>query len=55
MVQDGLSNLYVVHKLKDMTFETLYTELNKIMGNNQRFIEWSKVELRNCKIDSLYI
>jgi hypothetical protein len=50
----GGTNLYAVHKLKDMTFETLYTELNKIMGNDQRFVEWSKVELRNYKIDSLY-
>ena len=49
----GGSNLYAVHKLKDMTFETLYTELNKIMGKDQRFIEWSKVELRNYKIDLL--
>jgi hypothetical protein len=50
----GGTNLYACHKLKDMTFETLYTELNKIMGRDQRFIEWSKVELRNYKIDSLY-
>ena len=50
----GDVNLYAVHKLKDMTFETLYTELNKIMGRDQRFIEWSKIELRNYKIDSLY-
>jgi len=28
--------------------------LNKIMGRDQRFIEWSKIELRNYKIDSLY-
>jgi hypothetical protein len=49
----GGVNLYAVHKLKDMTFETLYTELNKIMGKDQRFIEWSKVELRNYKIDLL--
>jgi|LakMenEpi03Aug12_release.lakeMendotaPanAssembly.Ray.scaffolds.fasta_scaffold167542_3 hypothetical protein len=50
----GGTNLYACHKLKDMTFETLYTELNKIMGRDQRFIEWSKIELRNYKIDSLY-
>lgn len=50
----GGVNLYAVHKLKDMTFETLHTELNKIMGRDQRFIEWSKIELRNYKIDSLY-
>jgi hypothetical protein len=50
----GSTNLYACHKLKDMTFETLYSELNKIMGKDQRFIEWSKVELRNYKIDSLY-
>jgi len=50
----GGTNLYACHKLKDMTFETLYTELNKIISKDQRFIEWSKVELRNYKIDSLY-
>ena len=37
-----------------MTFETLYLELNKIMGKDQRFIDWSKIELRNYKIESLY-
>ena len=50
----GGVNLYAVHKLKDMTFETLYLELNKIMGKDQRFIDWSKIELRNYKIESLY-
>jgi hypothetical protein len=50
----GGVNLYACHKLKDMTFQTLYTELNKIMSRDIRFIEWSKVELRNYKIDSLY-
>ena len=37
-----------------MTFETLYTELNKILGYDPKFIEWSKTELRNYKINSLY-
>ena len=50
----GGTNLDACHKLKDMTFETLYTKLNKIMGRDQMFIEWSKIELRNYKIDSLY-
>ncbi len=50
----GGVNLYAVHKLKDMTFETLYSELNKIMSKDQKFIEWSKVELRNYKIDLLH-
>ena len=50
----GGVNLYACHKLKDMTFETLYLELNKIMSRDLRFIEWSKIELRNYKIESLY-
>lgn len=37
-----------------MTFETLYLELNKIFGSNQKFQEWSKIELRNYKIDLLH-
>lgn len=50
----GDVNLYAVHKLKDMTIQTLYNELNKIMGYDQRFIEWSTKELRDYKINSLY-
>ena len=50
----GGVNLFGCHKLKDMTFETLYLELNKIFGSNQKFQEWSKIELRNYKIESLY-
>jgi hypothetical protein len=47
-------NLFGCHKLKDLNFETLYSELNKIFGSNQKFQEWSKIELRNYKIESLY-
>lgn len=50
----GGVNLYAVHKLKDMTIQTLYHELNKIMGQDQKFIEWSTKELRDYKINSLY-
>jgi hypothetical protein len=42
------------NSLKDLDFKTLYTELNKIFGYDPKFIEWSKTELRNYKIDSLY-
>lgn len=50
----GGVNLFGCHKLKDLNFETLYSELNKIFGSNQKFQEWSKIELRNYKIESLY-
>lgn len=50
----GSENLYASYKLSDLDFKTLYLELNKIIGSNQKFIEWSKVELRNHKIESLY-
>jgi hypothetical protein len=50
----GGVNLFGCHKLKDLNFETLYSELNKIFGSNQKFQEWYKIELRNYKIESLY-
>jgi hypothetical protein len=50
----GGVNLFASHKLKYLDFTTLYTELNKILGYDPKFIEWSKTELRNYKIDSLY-
>lgn len=50
----GGVNLYATHKLKDLDLTTLCKELNKIMSKDQRFTEWSKVELRNYKIDLLY-
>jgi hypothetical protein len=50
----GDVNLFASHKLKDLDFTTLYTELNKILGYDPTFIEWSKTEIRNYKIDSLY-
>jgi len=50
----GGVNLYACHKLKDMTFETLCKELNKILGSDKRFIEWSTKELRDYKINLLH-
>jgi len=50
----GDVNLYACHKLKDLDFTTLCKELNKILGSDKRFIEWSKIELRNYKIDLLH-
>ena len=47
-------NLFGCCKLKDLNFETLHSELNKIFRSDHRFQEWSKVELRNYKIESLY-
>lgn len=49
----GLTNLFACHKLKDLDFTTLYKELNKIYGFDPKFIEWSKVELRNYNIEQL--
>lgn len=50
----GGVNLYACHKLKDLDLTTLFKELNKILGNDQKFIEWSTKELRDYKINSLY-
>ena len=50
----GGVNLYASHKLKELNFTTLFNELNKILGSDKRFIEWSTKELRDYKIDSLY-
>jgi hypothetical protein len=47
-------NLFGCCKLKDLNFETLHSELNKIFRSDHRFQEWSKIELRNYKIESLY-
>jgi len=47
-------NLFGCCKLKDLNFETLHSELNKIFRSDHRFQEWSKIELRNYKIDLLY-
>jgi len=49
----GGSNLFACHKLKDLDFTTLYVELNKIYGFDPKFIEWSKIELRNYNIEQL--
>jgi len=46
-------NLFGCCKLKDLNFETLHSELNKIFRSDHRFQEWSKIELRNYKIDLL--
>lgn len=48
------NNLFASHKLKDLDLTTLCKELNKILGYDQRFIEWSTKELRDYKINSLY-
>lgn len=50
----GGVNLFACHKLKDLDLTTLCKELNKILGLDQRFIEWSTKELRDYKINSLY-
>jgi len=50
----GGVNLYACHKLKDLDLTTLCKELNKILGSDKRFIEWSTTELRNYKIDLLH-
>jgi hypothetical protein len=49
----GGVNLFGCHKLKDMNFETLHSELNKIFRSDNRFQEWSNIELRNYKIKYL--
>ncbi len=49
----GGSNLFACHKLKDLDFTTLYHELSKIYGYDQKFIQWSKIELRNYNIEQL--
>jgi hypothetical protein len=49
----GGVNLFACHKLKDLDFKTLYQELNKIYGFDPKFIQWSKVELRNYKIKQI--
>lgn len=49
----GGVNLFASHKLKDLDITTLCSELNKILSNNKRFIEWSTKELRDYKINSL--
>jgi len=50
----GGVNLYACHKLKDLDITTLCGELNKILGSDKRFVEWSTKELRDYKINSLY-
>lgn len=50
----GGVNLYACHKLKDLDIKTLCSELNKILGSDKRFVEWSTKELRDYKINSLY-
>jgi hypothetical protein len=47
-------NLFGCYKLKELDFKTLHKELSKMFGSDQKFIEWSKIELRNYKINSLY-
>ena len=49
----GGVNLFACHKLKDLDLTTLCKELNKILGLDQRFIEWSTKELRDFKIKSV--
>ena len=49
----GGFNLFACHKLKDLDFTTLYHELSKIYGYDPKFIEWSKIELRNYNIEQL--
>ena len=49
----GGFNLFACHKLKDLDFKTLYHELSKIYGYDPKFIEWSKIELRNYNIEQL--
>lgn len=49
----GGFNLFACHKLKDLDFTTLYKELNKIYGFDPKFIQWSKIELRNYNIEQL--
>ena len=49
----GGVNLFACHKLKDLDFTTLYVELNKIYGFDPKFIQWSKIELRNYNIEQL--
>lgn len=49
----GGVNLFACHKLKDLDFTTLYKELNKIYGFDPKFIQWSKIELRNYNIEQL--
>ena len=46
-------NLFGCYKLKDLDFETLHIELNKVFWFDEKFIEWSKIEFRNYKIESL--
>jgi hypothetical protein len=50
----GGVNLFGCYKLKELDFTTLHKELSKMFGSDQKFIEWSKIELRNYKINSLY-
>jgi hypothetical protein len=47
-------NLFGCYKLKELDFTTLHKELSKMFGLDRKFIEWSKIELRNYKINSLY-
>ena len=48
------ANLFGCYKLKELNFTTLHKELSKMFGSDHRFIKWSKIELRNYKINSLY-
>jgi len=54
LVYDIMESVFASHKLKYLDFTTLYTELNKILCYDPKFIEWSKIELRNYKIDLLH-
>lgn len=49
----GGVNLFACHKLKDLDFKTLCDELSKIYGYDPKFIEWSKIELRNYNIEKI--
>jgi hypothetical protein len=50
----GGVNLYAIHKLEELDFKTLHLELGKIIGLIPKFLEWTKVESRNSKLDSIY-
>ena len=50
----GGVNLFASHKLEELDFKTLHTELSKILNvNSQEFTQWSKIEYRDSKLDQL--
>lgn len=47
------TNLFASHKLEDLTLNILITELDKGLSHIPKYKEWSKIELRDIKIENI--